>query len=295
MSDIGSSNERLIITLDGENNVDINLLVNLLNGVSESYRNMIYAKSPQAGVLLKIEAFNKGSFEVVITSAISMAPSIIPVAQSVLSNVKLFLDIVKLKNDLKGYKPKEIIETGDEAKVINQNGEVHYHNCEVVNLYMNNPLIDKGLTDTFNALLGDKTRKAISLKSNNKNVVINEQDYENMSANLIEIKDANDSKYLESEITAELLLKKPDLLGESKLQFLYEGKTISTSIEDKTFLHKIKNGEIKTLYAHVRVPVKMKIEVNMNDKLEIVSKKYTVLKVIGDIIEPESYEQLQMT
>lgn len=61
------------------------------------------------------------------------------------------------------------------------------------------------------------------------------------------------------------------------------------------FLQRVKSGEIKALYAQVRVPVKMKIEVFMNDKLEIINKKHTILEVVGDIIEPESFEQLEIT
>jgi hypothetical protein len=295
MEDIENNKEQLIFTFDGENNVDINLLANALGGISEAYKNVIYAKSPEANLELKIEAFNKGSFEVIISSVVSTIPLFIPASQNALSNVRLFLDIVKLKQDLKGKKPSKIITEGDQAKVINQNGETHYHNCEVTNLYMNNPLIDKGITDLFSSLKGDKTKKAVSLKSKDERVVINEQEYENMSVNLIEQSDNTGFKHVENQVTTELLLKKPDLLGESKWQFQYGGKTISTSIDDKAFLKKVKSGEIKALYAHVSIPVKMKIEAFMDDNLEIVKKKYTILEVVGDIIEPEFFEQLKLT
>jgi hypothetical protein len=289
-----SDNEQLIFTFDGENNVDINLLVSALSGISESYKNVVYARSPEANIELKIEAFNKGSFDVIISSVVSNIPLIIPVAEKALSNVKLFLDVVKLKKDLKGKKPSQVIAEGDKAKVINQNGEIHYHNCEVTNIYLNNPLIDKGLTDVFSSLKGDKTRKNVKLKSKDEQVIIDEQEYENMAENLIEQSDDTDNKHVENQVTTELLLKKPDLLGKSKWQFQYGGKTISTVIEDKVFLQKVKSGEIKALYAHVKVPVRMKIEVVMNDKLEIVNKKHTILEVVGDIIEPQPYEQLKL-
>lgn len=291
----GRANEQLIFTFNGENNVDIDLLVNALNGISESYKNMIFSKCPEAGVELKIEAFNKGSFEVIISSAVSMAPIIIPVTQTALSNVKLFLDIIKLKKDLKGKKPSKINTKGDKAEVINQNGETHYHNCEVTNIYMNNPLIDKGLTDLFSSLRDSKSRKAISIKSYDERVIIAEKEYENMSVNLVENSVDIESRHIKNQVRTNLLLKKPDLLGESKWQFQYEGKTISAAIEDKLFLKKVKSGEIKALYAHVRIPVEMMIEVFMNEKLEIVNKKHTILKVVGDVIEPEAFEQMKLT
>lgn len=295
MEQVESTNEQLIFTFDGENNVDINLLVKTLSGISESYKNVIYANNPKANVELKIEAFNEGSFEVIISSVVSIVPSIIPIAQIALSNVKLFLDIVKLKKDLKGKKPSEIIKESDKDKVINQNGETNYYNSGVINIFFNKPLIDKGLTEVFSSLRGDRTRKAVSFKSDYERVDVAEQEYENMSINLIEQSDDIKIKNVESQVTAELLLKKPDLLGESKWQFLYRGKTINAAIEDKVFLQKVKSGEIKALYAQVRVPVKMKIEVVMNDKLEIVSKKYKILEVIRDIIEPETVQQIKLT
>lgn len=157
------------------------------------------------------------------------------------------------------------------------------------------PLIDKGITDVFSSLQCDKIRKAVSFKSKDERVVIAEKEYESMSVNLIQQSDDADIKHVENQVTTALLLKKQDLLGKSKWQFQYGGKTISTSIEDKVFLQKVKSGEIKALCAHVSVPVKMKIEAFMNDKLEIVNKKYTILEVVGDIIEPEFYEQMKLT
>lgn len=294
MESIEKKKERLIFIFGGENDIDINLLVNTLSGISESYKNVIYSKVPEANVELKIEAFNKGSFEINISSTISAIPPIIQGIQLAIPYVNLFLDIIKLKKNLKGKRPKKIITEGNKSKIINENGETYYYDCEVTNIYMVNPMIDKGLTDVFSALNGDKTRKAVSFKNDNEEVAITEQDYEDMAENIIEQADEKSDKHIENEIVTELLLKKPDLLGESKWQFQYNGKIISTVIEDKEFLHKVRCGEIKTLYAHVRVPVKMKIEVLMDDKLEIIKKKYTILKVVGDIIEPEFYEQIKL-
>lgn len=286
-------NEKLIFTFEGENNIDINLLVNALNGIAETYRNVIYAKNHKANLELKIEAFNKGSFEVIINSVVSTIPTIAPVAPAVLSNIKTFLDIIKFKKDLKVKRLKEIVSEGDKSKVINANGEMHYHNCDVTNIYINNRQIDKGLTELFTSLKLNKSRKAVRFKSNDEQVIVTDQEYQDMSNNIIEKPEVIITKFIENEGTEELLLKKPDLLGESKWQFQYDGRIIDTVIQDKKFLQRVRKGEIKTLYAHVRVPVKMKIEIFMDDKLEVVNRKYTILGVIGDIIEPEPYEQLK--
>ena len=91
------------------------------------------------------------------------------------------------------------------------------------------------------------------------------------------------------------MLKKPDLLGDSTWQFVYN-KNINTKIEDKEFLNKVHKREIKALYAGVKIPCLLQIEYELDDKLNPIkdSDKYTIIKVLGDIIEPQEEKTLDL-
>lgn len=89
-------------------------------------------------------------------------------------------------------------------------------------------------------------------------------------------------------------MKKPDLLGDSKWSFIFN-KIIEAEIEDKEFVNKVHSGIIRNLYAGVKIPVKLRIEQELDEKgLPIKdTDKYFVEKVIGDIIEPQD-RQIKM-
>lgn len=92
-------------------------------------------------------------------------------------------------------------------------------------------------------------------------------------------------------IEVELLLKKPDLLGDSKWQFVYN-KTIEARIEDEEFLEKVRKGKI-SVRAGVKIPCLMEMEYDLSDRLDIIQKseKYNIKKITGNIIEPEEDNQ----
>lgn len=286
--------ENLSFKFNGDNNIEVNLLINTLKGISESYKCVTKINNPETEVELKIESFREGSFEVLLTAINTTAPILAPYVQSSLSNIKTFLDIIKLKKDLKGKKPLEVTQEEDKSKILNHHGEIHYHNCHVTNLYFNNPIIDKNITDIFSQLIENNKREEVSISNDIENVVINEKEYSNMATILVETPQDIVLKKFEDIVEAELPLKKPDLIGESRWQFIYKGKAIDVTIEDKSFLHKVQTGKIRKLYAHVRIPVKMKVEVFMDDKFDEVSKKFTIIEVTGNIIEPKSFKQMEI-
>ena len=95
-------------------------------------------------------------------------------------------------------------------------------------------------------------------------------------------------------MTENLLLKSPDFLGDSKWGFHYDGKTIHASIEDGNFKQRVRSGKV-ILSAGVRIRSRMKIEVYMNEKLEIQRRNYTIVEVLGDVIEPSETDDEQQS
>jgi hypothetical protein len=76
-------------------------------------------------------------------------------------------------------------------------------------------------------------------------------------------------------------------MGDSKWGF-YLNKNIDAEILDKGWLEKVRTRKIKNLYSGVKIPVKMLIEVELDDNGIPIkdSEKYKVLEVTGNIIEP---------
>ena len=89
------------------------------------------------------------------------------------------------------------------------------------------------------------------------------------------------------------MLKKPDLLGDSAWQFVYN-KIIHAKIEDNEFLERVHAGKEKKLYAGVEIPCLLQIEYELDEKFNTINdtEKYTILKITDNIIEPPKQKNL---
>lgn len=77
----------------------------------------------------------------------------------------------------------------------------------------------------------------------------------------------------EQEATGVLTVRKPDLLGNSKWQFKFLGKTINADIEDEIFLKKVKEKEISFPLVS-KLNAKMRVRLKNGDPIS-----YTVIEV----------------
>lgn len=273
------------LTFEGQNSIDAEVLMSSLSGAIKAYRATLSAEYDGQGaeISLNIKAFAPGSVEVLLESVVGIVPIIAPYVPTLIDSTKTFLEIVKIKKELKGKKPQSVEQEGDKTKITNNEGETHYHDSTVYNFYINNPSIDAGLASMFSAL-GGSSRPAVSFSAHDKKIEIAEDDFQNMSVAVVDDLKKAECNKMESVVDAHLLVKSPDLLGNSKWDFHYDGKIIHAAIEDERFMESVRKGEIK-LYAGVRLPVRMKIEAYINEKLEVEQKVYTVLEVIGDLID----------
>jgi len=78
---------------------------------------------------------------------------------------------------------------------------------------------------------------------------------------------------------AELIIKKPDLLGTSKWGFVFTNN-IDAAIEDNPFLEKVKNTQIG-FYCNDKMTCRLRIEVSLNERQEPIETKYFVEKVFS--------------
>lgn len=120
-----------------------------------------------------------------------------------------------------------------------------------------------------------------------KYVSINKEEYENMTSKVVD-ENSVAQTIIHGPINANLLLKKPDLLGNSKWEFMFLGKSIRAEIKDIEWLKKVHAGEITGFGSKVTIPVRIMIQYDVDVNYDTIpnTHKYTILKVTGDITQP---------
>ena len=297
MDILGEESEKIIFVFAGDNSINVNILVKTLSGVADAYESMVKSIDNSAELKLNVEAFNKGSFEIVFSALVENLAPMIALFQEATPTVKTFMEILKIKKDLKGKKTLSVENNDEKTKITNHMGEISYHNSNVTNLYFNNPIIDKTISDRIFTPLSLSDRETIKIVGNENQIEFDKKEYEEAANNIIDEKMTDEQfKEHESIVNVELLLRKPDLLGESMWGFKYDDQYISATIEDETFINNVKNGKIKALYHGVKIPVEMKIVATFDEKYNLVApKKYYILSVTGDPIEPsENNDQITL-
>lgn len=282
--------ETATIAFEGDNEIGVHLLLNVLGRMVDTIEESVILQYNDSTINLKVKAFEKGSFEINLESLFVPALTILPYINDFIGPIKTFLEIIKIKKELKGQKPTliENLENG-QAKIVNAQGEISYHNCNVTNLYINSPGIDNRLSSVFE-MLSMANRQALSMQGGESSVRIEKEEYPMMSTTIIpskseELIDENESISIE-----ELYIKKPDLLGNSQWEFQLNGKRIVAEIEDNDFREQILSGKI-SISAGTKMRAKLKTSIT-KDRNQREKKEYTIVQVLGDLIPPP--EQLKL-
>lgn len=274
----------------GENEIDASIVVETITSVVESIQHITNKIEPDAYVKVKVSSFECGSFDINLKAIAECAKTLFNVDNIQIASliVTTFLGCIQIKEHLKGEKPKSIFDEGDKSVIINcEDKELVKDKC-VAKTYFGDAQIDKGITNIFNVMVVDGSRDSLTVKQGENNVIkIKKGDFADMAKNIV-----TDDDMIEETMTnivdVDLLLKKPDLLGKSKWGFVFD-KNIEATIADEAWLKKVNSGEI-ILYAGVKIPVKLLIEADLDDQRNLITTRYTVLEVTGDIIEPDYKE-----
>ena len=143
------NNEQLSIKFEGETTIEANTLLNALTNILHSYEASIRASAEDSNYEIRINTFKEGSFDVIIDTVVKNAPVIIGYAPTAVECVKNFVEMIKIKRELLGKKPQRIENDGSKTAITNANGETNYYNSTVTNIFLNNPVIDSGLSNAF--------------------------------------------------------------------------------------------------------------------------------------------------
>ena len=138
--------------------------------------------------------------------------------------------------------------------------------------------------------MSNDKRSNFIIKTSNGEVNINENSFENMKINTFDNSLTNTKTVKQKPIMVDLLVKKPDLLGDSKWQFIYN-KNIEAKIEDEDFLEKVRTRQI-TILAGDKINCEMEVEYDLSDRLEIIpkSERYNIKKINPEIIQPIQFD-----
>lgn len=277
-----------ILKYEGKDEIDVETLSYSINGVVKTIKNITSHKYPNTYAKLKIINLGKGSFEITLSTIIFYATALLPISNISLNVISSYLAYVQIKHHLKGQQPKEVKYEKNKAKIINQDNGVIIVDAHTTKNYFFDGTIDASLVETYDVLSKDEDRTGLKIIQDGETKIdISKDEFDNMSTTVIE-KEKNNENSINTIDNVELKLKKPDLLGDSKWSFIFT-KIIEADIEDKEFLNKVHSGKIRKLYAGVKIPVKLRIEQELDEKgLPIKdTDKYFVEEVNGDIIEPQ--------
>lgn len=287
------SEAQFTFELKGESYIEASTLSKILDDTVEVV-NQIVQGEPDTFVNLKITKFSTGSFDIYFQAIAEQLKNIVndpeTVAAGIVASVSGAFGLVK---HLKGKKPKEIKGKGKKAKIVNEEGDVFVVDKSISEKYFENAKIENSIINIVNTVKEDTKRPGFKVKSNsdeNENIVeYTRQDFEKVNP-VVEKMIEEKQKTLINEVDATLIIRKPDLIGDSKWGFIYN-TYIDASIEDKKWLEKIRKENVK-FGKNMMLPVRMRIETKLSKDGCITNDTvYTIIKVTGKIIEDNQETQ----
>lgn len=239
--------------IDGEHQIQAELLSNILYDISKLAEIIADEEGSEKGYKLNVTAFEKGSFGIVfnlqdIINGIGVAANIIT----------CLVGAFELKKHLKGKKPKQVSEFDDNTIKVENN----YGNIIIVpkssGVVINNDMADYHISNISNNIKIHNPQGGFTISSKDETLSCSSEDVENLSVKMFStrntINEYNLPEYTtrelpESEIRklefaepyinvfdAELVIKKPDILGDGAWEFLLDNKNIKAKILDEEWL-----------------------------------------------------------
>lgn len=283
------SKESFIISFGGKTSIDAKTFSQTIDSTIELLKESAFANDLNCFIKLEIKANQVGSFETIIDLIIRYQDDLLKIPSIAAEILGGWLSFLLIKEHLKGKKAKKIESNQTETAIQNQENDIKKFPKKIGNIYFQNNKIDNLIINQFTNLSEDKRSNYI-IKTSGAEIIINENSFENMKQVLV---DENPIvKTIKQKPTSvDLLVKKPDLLGDSKWQFIFN-KNIEAKIEDELFLEKVRNGQIVIL-AGDKINCELEIEYDLTERLEIIpkSEKYNIKKVNGEIIKPKEDNQ----
>jgi len=269
----------------GRNEMDADALSVALSNMSDLIKTTTARRAPDAYAKLYVGPPRNGSVAFDLFALVCYSPSLLnnlSLAKDVLGMV---LDYFEIKKHLKGEPPKQIEAQDNSTHIENHAGERLTVGRQSADEFFKNAHFDNCIIYIVNSVGRDENRTGFELEVDSRKIDFPAADFPLLSRFVVPEKPA--SKTIVQTISVELLLKKADLLGSSRWEFVLD-RNIEAQMADQNFQSAVHEGREKRLYAGVKIPCDLKIEVSLDANGNPLAARYTVLKVTGAIIEPES-------
>lgn len=288
-SDFLESIESFNVSFGGKNSIDAESFYKIIDDTVSLVKASANAVDPSCFIKLEIKANEKGSFKTVIDVITRHSPDLLYVSSVAKNITQGFINYFEIKRHLKGKKAKKVNSVNKDIEIYNQSNEILRVPQNIGKSYFENSKVDNSVINITNNVYHDR-RDDFCIETENKKFTMDKSEYRDMSASVVDEEPVVETVTNEP-IDVKLLLKKPDLLGDSKWEFMYI-KKIAVKICDENFLEKLRSGKIK-LSSGVRIPCKLQVEYDLDANHDIIegSDRYSILEVTGDIIEPDQDKQ----
>ena len=268
--------ERMVMRFEGENDIDLETLSYSLNATVDILKQLAGdLMSENDFCKFKVMNIQKGSFVITIDQIIDYAPTILPLVPTVL---EAFKQLVEIRKFLKGKPPKELSYSDNKVNIENTEGDVYVANNITFNIYDNN--IEKGMANTAKAVLKDNERLGMTYEfandTGNEEIKIDREELSYLA--IPQDVEKFDKEIQENEMITYVMVRKPDLKGNTKWGVTLNGKNITCEVTDENFLEKVHNNEISftgSTMLHVRLIIRYKSRGTALDdgNAEIISQK----------------------
>lgn len=270
--------------LDGSNTIDAVILSDIIRDIAELTKLAANEKDTESYLKMNVTAFENGSFQIdfsaikeFVDNLINNSSQVLTFAGQVVATVKGYFEVKKL---LKGKKEKNIAENQDGSVTItSQEGGSVIVNKGSTSI-LNNARIDNLVVNVAESVYSHNPNGGFSFNTDSTAAVFSTEDIIEMRKPLPIIEEEIIKR---SVIKADLLIIKPDLLRQSAWTFFYQGKTISASIVDVSFLEELHKGNL-AIHGNDYITTDLEISVRMEHGLPVTSStRYAVIKVYDGI------------
>ncbi|HCU07640.1 MAG TPA: hypothetical protein DF480_01485 [Clostridiales bacterium] len=294
-ADFIKSEAQFSFELEGKSEIDAQALSQILSSTVDIVEEII-RNEPDTYVNLKVTKFRNDSFDIDFQAVAEQAVTLMSSPDAIAAYlVGAVCGVFKIAKHLNGSRPQKIENSGDDAQITNVAGNTLITSRKTADKYFSGAKIENSIINIVNVVKQDEERQGFQIKDNVKNEVV-EYTKENIHAvaPVVEGMIIDEAEVFENTIQTFLIIRKPDLYGDSKWGFIFD-KNIDATIEDKAWLERIHAEKVR-FGPGMRIQVELKTEVSLDKSGNVIkgSERYRVLKVIGDIIEAEKDHQIGM-
>lgn len=275
---------RLSIHYEGQlQQIDVEILIASLLNLAEVTRTVAADVAGDAPIQVKATAPERGSFvidlEMIRKTGELLAGSVGPQIPTI---VRMILDILHIKQLLKGEQPDSVVTDGDTVIIVK--GDAHLEiSRNVYTYHTEKPNVDAGLSRIFERMVENPEIESVSIEA--PNIGKFQAENKDFAAMARHSEVAPDTGKV--TVSAELVVTKLVFERGRRWEFVYQGNKISAVIEDDAFWSQV-DSRAERFAKGDRLEVTLEISRVYDEMANCwLNKSYKVLSVKGHHLGPD--------